>query len=49
MLEPGTQKLFLEVQSVSQSFKSIIYSHSREQNIEADALVNKVLDREERR
>ena len=47
---PELQKLFLEVHKRLSKFSKVSFTHiRREQNIEADALVNKVLDREERR
>lgn len=47
---PALQKLFMEVHRQVAKFSKVSFSHvRREQNVEADALVNKVLDREEMR
>lgn len=44
---PALQKLFMEVNRRAAKFSKVSFSHiRREHNVEADALVNKVLDRE---
>ena len=43
--EPHLQKLFIQVYNVTAEFKKVTYRHVlREQNKEADAEVNKILD-----
>lgn len=43
--EPTLQKLFVEAYNLSEKFKSVTFTHvRREENKEADAEVNKVLD-----
>ncbi|PIR89431.1 MAG: hypothetical protein COU07_00835 [Candidatus Harrisonbacteria bacterium CG10_big_fil_rev_8_21_14_0_10_40_38] len=45
--EPELQKLFIEIWNLKLDFKSVSFSHiPREQNREADRLVNEALDKE---
>ena len=42
---PGLKPLFVEVQALMENFKSVKFTHvRREQNTEADAMVNQTLD-----
>ena len=45
--EPGLQKLFIQAFNLASAFKKVSYRHVlREKNKEADAWVNKILDKQ---
>ena len=47
ILEPELQKLFVELWNLKPDFKSVLFTHvRREQNKDADAMVNQALDGE---